>query len=121
MVQLPAAAASPPTPQAGALVMPFATGTGSVKSERMKSTDAICGSDRQLSPLSAPPGQRSVRTSKRQALTWEMTPSTAPSKPSQAAIWASPNSLILAGLSQPAPLFENASLASAMPRWITLL
>src|SRR5215469_4390590 len=68
----------------GYWVSPLAIRYGHLKGEDMSITALIWVSDRQVGPVSAPPGQRSVSGLKWHAPGSEMTPSLTPSMPSHA-------------------------------------
>jgi hypothetical protein len=82
----------------------------------MRSTAAICASDRQVSPPSVPPAQRNVLFTvlmlnlALQAATLPMMPSLSPSSASQALNTASVRSRVFAALIQPAPPFSYTAL-----------
>src|SRR5437588_12976239 len=68
----------------GYSVSPLAIRYGHLNGEDMAVTASIWGSDRQVGPVSMPPGQRSACGSKWQPPGFEMTLSLTPSKPSHA-------------------------------------
>ncbi|MNK90445.1 hypothetical protein D3C87_1104970 [compost metagenome] len=73
-------------------------------------TVAICASERQVSPVSVPPGQRKLASTciapRRQPSTLLTTLSATPSSVSQAAMAAACTISVLLMLSQPAPPFR---------------
>src|SRR3712207_2529574 len=69
-------------------VSPLARGYGNVTALETARIAVICGSDRQVSPVSCPSGQRRTAGLKSQAGSLLMTPSVSPSRPSQAVITA---------------------------------
>ena len=84
----------------------------------MVRTVANCASDRQVSPVSAPPAQRSdariCALSWRQLSTLLTMPSLAPSSRSQAASTAFCTSSVLARFIQPAPPLAYSARPTAM-------